>query len=79
HRLADFIERNWNDEILQALTDYIAVPAKSPEFDPDSAKHGYIERDVVDAAQCAERQPVKGLRHEVVRLAGRTPVIFFET
>ncbi|WP_143296913.1 M20/M25/M40 family metallo-hydrolase, partial [Burkholderia pseudomallei] len=78
-RLADFIERKWNDEILHALTDYIAVPAKSPAFDPDWAKHGYIERVVVDAAQWAERQPVKGLRVEVVRLAGRTPVIFFET
>ncbi|ABA53403.1 M20 family metallopeptidase [Burkholderia pseudomallei] len=78
-RLADFIERKWNDEILHALTDYIAVPAKSPAFDPDWAKHGYIERVIVDAAQWAERQPVKGLRVEVVRLAGRTPVIFFET
>lgn len=34
-RLADFIERKWNNEILHALTDYIAVPAKSPAFDPD--------------------------------------------
>ncbi|KGR96227.1 M20 family metallopeptidase [Burkholderia sp. ABCPW 111] len=78
-RLADFIERKWSDEILHALTDYIAVPAKSPAFDPDWAKHGYIERVVVDAAQWAERQPVKGLKVEIVRLAGRTPVIFFET
>ncbi|KVD82982.1 peptidase M20 [Burkholderia sp. ABCPW 14] len=78
-RLADFIERKWNDEILHALTDYIAVPAKSPAFDPDWAKRGYLERVVVDAAQWSERQPVTGLKVEIVRLAGRTPVIFFET
>ncbi|MET5115352.1 peptidase M20, partial [Burkholderia pseudomallei] len=48
-------------------------------FDPDWAKHGSIERVVGAAAQWAERQPVKGRRVEVVRLAGRTPVIFFET
>jgi acetylornithine deacetylase/succinyl-diaminopimelate desuccinylase-like protein len=78
-KLNDFIERKWNDEILHALTDYIAVPAKSPAFDPDWAQHGLLERVVVDAAQWAERQPVKGLKLEVVRLPGRTPVIFFES
>ncbi|WP_323121323.1 M20 family metallopeptidase [Burkholderia alba] len=78
-QLNDFIERKWNDEILHALTDYIAVPAKSPAFDPDWARHGLLERVVVDAAQWAERQPVKGLKLEIVRLPGRTPVIFFES
>ncbi len=28
--LREFVERKWNDEIVPALTDYIAVPAKSP-------------------------------------------------
>lgn len=78
-KLVTFIERKWNDEILHALTDYIAIPAKSPAFDPDWAARGYLERVVTDAAQWAERQPVKGLKLEIVRLPGRTPVIFFET
>ncbi|KUZ82903.1 peptidase M20 [Burkholderia ubonensis] len=78
-KLVTFIERKWNDEILHALTDYIAIPAKSPAFDPDWEKRGYLERVVTDAAQWAERQPVKGLKLEIVRLPGRTPVIFFET
>lgn len=76
--LRDFVERKWNDEIVPALTDYIAIPAKSPAFDPDWAKRGFIERVVADAAQWAERQRVQGLKLEVVRLPGRTPVIFFE-
>lgn len=78
-KLTAFIERKWNDEILHALTDYIAIPAKSPAFDPDWAARGYLERVVTDAVQWAERQPVKGLKLEIVRLPGRTPVIFFET
>jgi len=77
--LREFIDRKWNDEIVPALTDYIAVPAKSPSFDPDWARHGFIERVVTDAAQWAERQAVRGLKLEVIRLPGRTPVIFFET
>ncbi|MBB5397973.1 acetylornithine deacetylase/succinyl-diaminopimelate desuccinylase-like protein [Paraburkholderia sp. JPY162] len=77
--LRAFVERKWNDEIVPALTDYIAVPAKSPAFDPDWAKHGYLERVITDAAKWAEQQPVRGLKLEVIRLPGRTPVIFFET
>jgi acetylornithine deacetylase/succinyl-diaminopimelate desuccinylase-like protein len=77
--LREFVDRKWNDEIVPALTDYIAVPAKSPAFDPDWARHGFIERVVAQAAQWAEKQSVRGLKLEVVRLPGRTPVIFFET
>ncbi|MBW5283756.1 M20 family metallopeptidase [Burkholderia gladioli] len=77
-RLTDFVERKWNDEILHQLTDYIAIPAKSPAYDPDWQRHGLLERVVVDAAQWAERQPVRGLTLEIVRLPGRTPVIFFD-
>lgn len=78
-RLRDFVERKWNDEIVPALTDYIAVPAKSPAFDPDWERHGFIERVVTEAATWAQRQPVRGLKLEIVRLPGRTPVIFFES
>ncbi|OAJ65445.1 M20 family metallopeptidase [Paraburkholderia ginsengiterrae] len=77
--LREFVDRKWNDEIVPALTDYIAVPAKSPAFDPEWVKHGYLERVVADAAQWAEQQPVRGLKLEVIRLPGRTPVIFFES
>jgi acetylornithine deacetylase/succinyl-diaminopimelate desuccinylase-like protein len=76
--LSAFVERKWNDEIVPALTDYIAVPAKSPMFDADWVRHGFIERVVTDAVQWVEQQPVTGLKVEIVRLAGRTPVIFFE-
>ena len=76
--LREFVDRKWDDEIVHALTDYIAVPAKSPMFDADWARHGYIDRVVTDAAKWAEAQRVKGLKLEVIRLEGRTPVIFFE-
>src|SRR5581483_7456027 len=77
--LTEFVERKWNDEILPALTHYIAIPAKSPAFDADWEKHGYLERVVADAATWAQAQRVRGLQLEIVRLPGRTPVIFFET
>ena len=72
------IDQAWEGDILRQLTDYIAIPAKSPGFDPDWAAHGYIDRVVQSAAQWVEARKVPGLTLEVVRLEGRTPVIFFE-
>jgi acetylornithine deacetylase/succinyl-diaminopimelate desuccinylase-like protein len=76
--LAAFADRTWDEQIVPALTDYIAVPAKSPMFDADWQKNGHIERVVRDAAAWVERQQLAGLKLEVIRLEGRTPVIFFE-
>lgn len=73
-----YAARAWDDEIVPALTDYIGVPAKSPMFDADWEKSGYIERVIRDAAQWVERKQVAGLKLEVIRLPGRTPVIFFD-
>jgi len=68
----------WDRDIVKQLTDYIAIPAKSPTFDQDWAKHGYIETVVRNAASWIEAQKVAGLTLEIVRLPGRTPVLFFE-
>ena len=71
-------ERQWDEDIVRQLTDYIAIPAKSPSFDKDWAQHGHIETVLRNAAAWVEAQKVEGLRLEVVRLPGRTPVLFFE-
>lgn len=76
--LQAFVDRQWDDEIIPELTHYIAVPAKSPAFDPDWEKNAYLERVVRDAAQWVESRKVSGLKLEVVRLPGRTPIIFFD-
>jgi acetylornithine deacetylase/succinyl-diaminopimelate desuccinylase-like protein len=76
--LAAFADRAWDERIVPALTDYIAVPAKSPMFDADWAQHGYLDRVVRDAAAWVESRKLPGLKLEVVRQNGRTPLIFFE-
>ncbi len=77
-RLQSEIDAQWDGDIVRQLTDYIAIPAKSPGFEKDWAALGYIETVVRNAAQWVEAQKVEGLTLEVVRLPGRTPVIFFE-
>jgi acetylornithine deacetylase/succinyl-diaminopimelate desuccinylase-like protein len=68
----------WDRDIVKQLTDYIAIPAKSPTFDKQWVQHGYIETVVRNAASWIEAQKVAGLTLEVIRLPGRTPVLFFE-
>ncbi|MFL6691521.1 MAG: M20/M25/M40 family metallo-hydrolase, partial [Ramlibacter sp.] len=70
--------QQWDSDILRQLTDYVAIPAKSPGFDKDWAAHGYIDTVLRNAAAWVEAQKVEGLTLEVVRLPGRTPVLFFE-
>lgn len=76
--LQAFVNEKWDREIIPALTNYIAIPAKSPMFDADWAENAYIERVVHDAAQWVEAQKVSNLSVEVLRLPGRTPLIYFD-
>jgi len=72
------IARQWDEEIVARLVEYVRIPAKSPHFDPRWRENGHIEAAVRLARDWAMRQPVAGLELDVVRLEGRTPVIFFD-
>lgn len=72
------VTTKWDTDILRQLTDYIAIPAKSPGFDKEWSANGYLEAVLRNAAAWVEAQKVEGLTLEIVRLPGRTPVLFFE-
>ena len=74
----DQVSRAWDDDIVRQITDYIRIPAKSPMFDADWAQNGFIDTVVRNAAAWVEAQKVEGLTLEIIRLEGRTPVLFFE-
>lgn len=74
----DHARRVWTESALPALTEYIAVPALSPAFDPDWEVHGHLERAMGMVAAWCEAREVPGLRVEVVRLPGRTPLLVLE-
>ncbi len=81
--LQTHVDAHWRDHILPALVRYVEVPAKSPAFDPDWARHGLIDRVLQDAADWVAARRVPGLSLEVIRLDDaqgrpRTPVLFFE-
>src|SRR5262245_12896853 len=72
------ISQFWDDAIVPALTEYIRIPAKSPHFDKSWEKNGYIEDAVKLAEAWCKKHAVPGMKMEVVRLPGRTPVLFIE-
>jgi acetylornithine deacetylase/succinyl-diaminopimelate desuccinylase-like protein len=76
--LADWIDRRWDEAIVPALIDYIRIPAKSPMFDADWQAHGHLDRVVADAAAWVESRRITGLKLEIVRLPGRTPLLYFD-
>ena len=73
-RIAD----HWDREIVREITDYIRVPAKSPHFDADWRAHGHIETVIRNAERWVRAQDLRGLAVEIVRLEGRTPLLFFD-
>src|ERR1700733_13745090 len=79
-RTTAFMARIWDDEIVPALTDYIRIPNKSPAFDADWEKHGHMEKAVGQFSSWAKAKlaALPGASLEVVRLEGRTPLIFIE-
>jgi acetylornithine deacetylase/succinyl-diaminopimelate desuccinylase-like protein len=72
------ISSAWDKTIVPELTDYIAIPAKSPMFDADWVANGFIDTVVRNTARWIEAQKVPGLTLEIVRLPDQTPVLFFE-
>jgi acetylornithine deacetylase/succinyl-diaminopimelate desuccinylase-like protein len=73
-----FVSRKWDEDIVPQLVEYIRIPNKSPMFDADWVASGHMERAVGLMEAWAKAQPIDGLVVEVVRLEGRTPLIYLE-
>ncbi|MCB1571417.1 MAG: M20/M25/M40 family metallo-hydrolase, partial [Xanthomonadales bacterium] len=76
--ISGFVGKIWDEQIVPQLVDYIRIPNKSPMFDADWAKHGYMDQAVALMETWARAQPIPGMQLEVVRLEGRTPLIFID-
>ncbi len=78
NRLERFVGSLWDDSIQPALVEYIRIPNKSPLFDPEWERHGYMEDAVALAERWCRVHLPAGANVDVVRLPGRTPVLFLE-
>jgi acetylornithine deacetylase/succinyl-diaminopimelate desuccinylase-like protein len=77
-RLSQFVDNTWEQSIIERLTAYVRIPNKSPNFDPQWESHGYMQKAVELMAQWCRQQPLPGMRADVRRLPGRTPLLFID-
>ncbi len=78
NKITQYVDDVWHSSIVPELVDYIRIPNKSPHFDADWADHGYMDQAVDLIANWCRKRPIAGLTLEVLRLEGRTPLIFME-
>jgi acetylornithine deacetylase/succinyl-diaminopimelate desuccinylase-like protein len=77
-RLRTAINAAWEGSILDRLQEYIRIPNRSPLFDPEWECNGHMEAAVQLMAQWCRDQPVAGMRVEIRRLPGRTPLLWID-
>jgi acetylornithine deacetylase/succinyl-diaminopimelate desuccinylase-like protein len=76
--LSAFIAEKWDQDITPRLVEYIRIPCKSPHFDPQWAVSGHLDAAVRLAEGWCRAQPIPGMQVEVMRLPGRTPLLFLD-
>ena len=77
-RLTQFTRKAWDESIVDRLTEYVRIPNKSPMFDPQWERNGYMEAAIQLMAEWCRLQPIEGMRVEVRRLPGRTPLLYVD-
>jgi acetylornithine deacetylase/succinyl-diaminopimelate desuccinylase-like protein len=79
-QLRKFVDEIWRDEVVPTLTTYIAIPNKSPSFEPEWEKLGHMEKAVELFVAWAQKKlpSLPGATLSVERLPGRTPLIFID-
>lgn len=79
-KITQFVDTLWDDEVVPQLVEYIKIPNKSPMFDANWAANGYMD-DAVKLMEFWARSKLAalpGASLEVVRLEGRTPLIYID-
>ncbi|MES2451317.1 MAG: M20/M25/M40 family metallo-hydrolase [Pseudomonadota bacterium] len=79
-RAKHFVDTMWDEQIVPTLVDYVRIPNKSPAFDPDWQANGHMDAAVALFVDWARPRvaPIAGAVLEVIRLEGRTPLLYLE-
>jgi acetylornithine deacetylase/succinyl-diaminopimelate desuccinylase-like protein len=77
-RTSTYSNSAWDDSAVPALIDYIRIPNQSPDFDPAWQENGYMESAVAQFTGWCKSRKIPGMQVEVLRLPGRTPLIYIE-
>lgn len=76
--LTQYIDDAWDRSVVPTLCDYIRIPNKSVNFDPQWAEHGHMERAARLLRSWCEANSLPGMKIELMQLPQRTPLLFIE-
>jgi acetylornithine deacetylase/succinyl-diaminopimelate desuccinylase-like protein len=77
-RAAALVDELFERSIVPTLCKYIEIPNKSPGFDPDWERNGHMDRAMELIVRWCRAQQLAGMKLEVVRIEGHTPLLFIE-
>ena len=73
-----FINAQWDNDIIPQLQQYIRIPNKSPAFDPNWEKNGYMAQAMQLIIQWCKKQPIKDLQLQLLQDPGHTPLLLID-
>lgn len=76
--LRQAIDAQWDGSILERLQAYVRIPNKSPMFDPEWERHGHMDAAVELMAAWCRTQKLAGMRVEVRKIPGITPLLLVD-
>ena len=76
--LVSTVEEIWETSAIPSMIETLAIPAKSPNFDPDWEANGYLQQIAELACAWAASRGIEGMTAEVVKLEGLTPLVFID-
>jgi acetylornithine deacetylase/succinyl-diaminopimelate desuccinylase-like protein len=77
-QLLRYVGGVWDESIVPALCEYIRIPNKSSHFDSEWEKHGHMDAAAELMRQWCEAHALPGMKTSIVRLPGRTPLLFID-
>lgn len=77
-QILDEISKAWDQTLIPQLMQYIKIPNKSPAYDPDWEKNGYMQQAMDLIQAWCEQQPMAGMKIDCLKLPGLTPLLFIE-
>lgn len=76
--MLNLINQKWDEDIIPTLQDYIRIPNKSPMFDAEWKKNGFMDKAAQLIKSWCEKQNISGMIIELIEKAGKTPLLFID-
>ena len=75
---ADFVQKEWTENVIPSLMDFIRIPNVSPAFDDAWYTNGLQNQAFDLVTQWAEAQKIENCKIELFKEPERTPLLFME-